>query len=881
MKIAKRALTFFLSAILTLSAWAVPAYRGWQERTLTDGTPITIRQIGDEFYHFWETEDGKIALEQEDGTFVISSERTPSAKTIKRNRAKSPYMVRPIRKVGEHNMAPRGLVILVNFSDVSFKAANNQAAFNDLMNSTNYTHNSASGSVREYFRAQSNGAYVPDFDVVGPVTLTSTRATYGANTTSKRGSDINPAQMIVDACNAVNSTVDFATYDNDKDTYIDFVYVIYAGEGEADGGPAESIWPHNWYVRSGANISCTLDGKKLDNYACSAELNHSDKSRTGIGTIAHEFGHVIGMPDYYDTDYGTNDDNGVTPYRWSIMDQGSYNNSGRTPPNYSIFDKYYMGWATPKFLAKNAKSNVTMTTGYDDAYQITGGTSGPVAYTNTSTIYYIENRQQSGWDAYIPGSGMLVWKVKFSQSAWSNNEPNNEAGNPRYTIVPADGKTTNYGQNASDVFPRAGITSYTPISGCALSEITKSGSNITFKYNGGVDKTKCTYEFVSEHCTTPTDGEVTINAPLSVTITPNSGYTLDDASCWTVEMGGVELTYGTGFTYNASTNTFYIASLTDDVVIMAEAKVVRTVTWSVQGITSTTTFADGASLVLPSNPSDCSGEGGKKFVGWTANSTVSGSAPSDLFTSAGTKTVTADITYYAVYATAGTGGGSGTPTKATSIASGDKVIFVCETASKEMTSIGSYGVGTEYTGTPTGTYAFDVEVGSSEGTFSFKNGSNYISWSSGNSLATSSTKNANSSWNVTFSSGDANITNANTSSRKLQWNASSPRFACYTSNQTAIQLYKIGSSTSYSDYTTVCGPVTTHTVTWFVCGDVYKSEQYIEGAALVLPDPPGANDGMTFYGWTATEHHTGASAPAIISAGSAVNADVTYYAVFH
>ena len=874
MKIAKRALTFFLSAILTLSAWAVPAYRGWQERTLTDGTPITIRQIGDEFYHFWETEDGKIALEQEDGTFVISSERTPSAKTIKRNRAKSPYMVRPIRKVGEHNMAPRGLVILVNFSDVSFKAANNQAAFNDLMNSTNYTHNSASGSVREYFRAQSNGTYVPDFDVVGPVTLTSTRATYGANTTSKRGSDINPAQMIVDACNAVNSTVDFATYDNDKDTYIDFVYVIYAGEGEADGGPAESIWPHNWYVRSGANISCTLDGKKLDNYACSAELNHSDKSRTGIGTIAHEFGHVIGMPDYYDTDYGTNDDNGVTPYRWSIMDQGSYNNSGRTPPNYSIFDKYYMGWATPKFLAKNAKSNVTMTAGYDDAYQITGGTSGPVAYTNTSTIYYIENRQQSGWDAYIPGSGMLVWKVKFSQSAWSNNEPNNEAGNPRYTIVPADGKTTDYGQNASDVFPRAGITSYTPISGCALSEITKSGSNITFKYNGGEDKTRATYEFIAENCTTPADGEVAINAPLSVTITPNSGYTLDDASCWTVEMGGVELTYGTGFTYNASTNTFYIASLTDDVVIMAEAKVVRTVTWSVQGITSTTTFADGATLILPSNPADCSG--GKKFVGWTANSTVSGSAPTDLFTEAGSKTVTANITYYAVYTTAcGSGSGSST-TYEFSISTSDFSGSSYADNNGEHTST-AYDV-TDNTNTMS-VYWTSYNVSNQSG-MQWKKSGSYIYNSTDLGKINSVTITGDALTQYYGTSAEPTNTSLGTNDGYFKvTNATSG--ALHTTSLTVNFTKSTGAGTSYSDYSLTCTECEKHTITWKACGDVYQTDQVCDGSALVLPDAPGGFEGLTFVGWTATEHHTGASAPAIISAGSAVNADVTYYAVFH
>ena len=229
-----------------------------------------------------------------------------------------------------------------------------------------------------------------------------------------------------------------------------------------------------------------------------------------------------------------------------------------------------------------------------------------------------------------------------------------------------------------------------------------------------------------------------------------------------------------------------------------------TITWSVQGITSTTTQPTGT-LVLPaSTPSDCSGSGGKKFVGWTASSTVTGSAPADLFTSGSGITVTENKTYYAVYATASTGGGSATPTKASSIAAGDRVVFVCETASKEMTSIGTYGVGTEYSTTPAGTYVFDVVAGSSEGTFSFKNGTDYISWSSGNSLAKSDTKNANSSWNVSFSSGNAIITNASTASRQLQWNAGSPRFACYTSSQTAIQLYKMSGGTTYSDYSLTC-----------------------------------------------------------------------------
>ena len=970
MKITKRALTFFLSAMLTMSAWAVPAYRGWQERTLTDGTPITIRQIGDEFYHFWETQDGIIALEQEDGTFVLSKEGRPTGEQIAKRRAASKRFARRNKKVGASYMPTRALFILVSFSNQAFKSSSETYYKSKLGDKSE-----GAMSMYNYLKVQSNGQYAPSVDVYGPYNLGKTYATYGAN--DEEGDDINPAQMIVDACNAANADIDFSQYDGNNDGIVDNVYVLYAGKGEADGGGASTVWPHQWNISYGG-LSLTLDGKSIRTYACSAELNGDGDC--AMGTPLHEYSHVIGLPDYYVTDdEAENHGKKYTPGAWSLMDYGSYNDNGNTPPNYSVYDKYYLGWATPTILKKDKAENVTLTTDYNSIYQITGTTSSALA-TSTNRVWYLENRQKSGWDKYLPGHGMVVWEVKYSSSAWNNNNLNNTLVNNeyvRYTLVTANSQTRPYepcvysttaSSTSGTAFPGTNnVTSYTPATGCALTEITESGGNISFKYNGGIDchnvvtngtgctitpSTSCienstqltatitptdaTYDFTSltvkrgsttltsgytlssdkqsltinastisgnasdaititvvwtknrysyamlgENCTEELEGMVNKNAPLNLTITPDDGYTLADAACWEVTMGGNTLTYGTGFTYSGT--TFSISSVTGDVEIYAYGG--HTVTWSVQGITSTTTFADGASLVLPSNPSDCSGEGGKKFVGWTANSTVSGSAPSDLFTSAGTKTVTADITYYAVYATAGTGGGSATPTKATSIAVGDEVILVCENRSKEMTGFSNtstiYGIGSNYSSTPSGSYTFEVVAGASSGTYALKHGSIYANWSSGNSLSSTSTLNANSSWNITFSAGNAIIANANTSDRTIQWNNSSPRFACYTSDQEAIQLYKIGSSTSYSDYTTVCGPVTTHTVTWYACGDVYKSEQYIEGAALVLPDPPGGNDGKTFAGWIATEHYTGASAPTFIAAGAAVNANVTYYAVFY
>ena len=107
------------------------------------------------------------------------------------------------------------------------------------------------------------------------------------------------------------------------------------------------------------------------------------------------------------------------------MDGGSYNGNGFYPPLYSAYDKYFMGWSTPKLLAKDgAGQNIQLTTSFGDAYQINGDTS-LVACTDSNTVYYIENRQQKGYDTYIPGHGMLIWEVTYDDTRWAYNDLNN------------------------------------------------------------------------------------------------------------------------------------------------------------------------------------------------------------------------------------------------------------------------------------------------------------------------------------------------------------------------------------------------------------------------------------------------------------------------
>ena len=369
--------------------------------------------------------------------------------------------------IGDRNMSEHGLVLLVDFTDKAFQSTNTTADFDSLMNAIDYDYNGANGSVRSYFQAQSNGQYNPHFDVVGPIHLPKNVSWYGTNATSgmAKGNDRYLADFVIDACMIADSVfgVDFSEYDNDDDGNVDFIYIIYAGYGEADGGGATTIWPHNfsltsalyyglsyqteYYVNSGSDYNLPLfDGKYVDNYACSMEQKYSyySSKRTGIGCIAHEFGHVLGLPDLYDTNYSTNYNKGYTPCDWDIMDAGSYNNDMNTPPNYSVYEKYYLGWVQPELLAGYVTAEGDTVLELNRTLPADGLTYAMMTRScqpsikqseRTDTVYYLENRQLEGWDGYLPGHGMLVWRVVYNDDAWYSNEPNNTANKPRCTIL--------------------------------------------------------------------------------------------------------------------------------------------------------------------------------------------------------------------------------------------------------------------------------------------------------------------------------------------------------------------------------------------------------------------------------------------------------------
>ena len=230
----KKITTLSLLLVVAMTLFAVPARRGWQVRTQADGTTIEVQQVGDEFYHYMINRAGK-QVREVNGMYVEVGD-APAPEVAKARRAKG--VARRQRKdVGvTPNLAPKGVVILANFSNKSMQSGHTQATFDELCNSLNCTVNDGYPSAGQYFADQSNGTYRPQFDVFGPVTLSRNVAYYGTDKPGQdEGDDQHATDAVVEACILANEqfTINWADYDSDSDGYVDFVYVIYAGKGQA------------------------------------------------------------------------------------------------------------------------------------------------------------------------------------------------------------------------------------------------------------------------------------------------------------------------------------------------------------------------------------------------------------------------------------------------------------------------------------------------------------------------------------------------------------------------------------------------------------------------------------------------------------------------
>ena len=446
-----------LLLFMGITAHAIPAKPG-QTRllTLADGTTVSARLVGDEFCHYWMGQDGKAYKATADGYEAVDLQAVRSRAGVKRSAANKQRAsrLRQAKKegtYGNYTGKKKGIVILVNFKDVKFKAT--RADYDNIANTPNYNSGQFKGSMYDYFYAQSEGRFELNFDVVGPYTLSQNMSYYGSN--DQDGNDKRPGAMVIEAVKAANAEVNFADYDWDGDGYVDQVYVVYAGQGEATGGAESTIWPHAYslteeaYYGDGSGKQW-LDGVYVDTYACGNELNGSGKT-DGIGTMCHEFSHCLGYPDFYDIDYS----GGQGMAEWDLMASGSYNGDGYLPAGYTAYERWMAGWTQPIEL--------TSTQTVEGMKALQEGGEAYIIYNkgNSNEYFILENRQHVGWDAGLPGKGMLIVHVDYDANVWQYNQPNDDPAHQRMTWIPADNQYQYYTYMGSKYYTLEGMATDT------------------------------------------------------------------------------------------------------------------------------------------------------------------------------------------------------------------------------------------------------------------------------------------------------------------------------------------------------------------------------------------------------------------------------------
>jgi M6 family metalloprotease-like protein len=434
----KKGITVLLILFLNTIANAIPAKPGQtRQLTLDDGTTVTALLVGDEYGHYWLTDDGRAFMDIGDSYVPVDKQVVHEKAQIRRNKSNQRRTARLAASRGskakEHFTGhKKGLIIMVNFANKSFLAEHTDSLFDEIANRENYKSSPFKGSMYDYFRDQSRGEFLLNFDIAGPITLSKDYEYYGTN--DSEGNDLHPGEMVIEALELADSIVDYTDYDWNGDGTVEQVFLIYAGKGEADGGTAKTIWPHEYtlyeaYFDGDGSGPQIIDGVTIDTYACGSELNGFGRV-AGIGTMCHEFSHCLGYPDFYDTDYS----GGQGMFEWDLMDSGSYNDDGYLPAGFTSYERWFAGWLEPTELSE--------TTTVSNMADLENGGGAYIIYNKgyINEYFLLENRQKTGWDAGIPGSGLLILHVDYDEKVWEMNEPNDNPSHQRMTWIAADNK---------------------------------------------------------------------------------------------------------------------------------------------------------------------------------------------------------------------------------------------------------------------------------------------------------------------------------------------------------------------------------------------------------------------------------------------------------
>ena len=456
--------------IAVVQAMAIPVKPGmWHYITLADGTEVCVQKVGDEHGHWLRDENGRCYVMEGDAyvqadaeTLQVKRQARVEVKNARRQSIfastsdglgrKGVMSMGDVPSIGEYTIP----VVMVQFSDLKFRNTTTVAKMTRYYNEEGYSDDGCVGSIRDYFKAQSGGQFIPTFDVVGIVTLNKSYTYYGQNDSNgdDQGLDDLPGHVVEAAVSQLG--VDFSKYvvpatDSNHASGVPLLAMLYAGKGEATESETKEnsyyIWPCEWGAEEDPVGEGTYHDVHFNSFLVGNELGSGGSSLMGMSVFCHEFSHAMGLPDFYCTDYSYRYDD---PFGfWSIMDSGAYvDGNGRFPVGYNAYEKSFMGWLELQEIG--SAETVTL--------QSPAGLAVNSAYivrnSNTETFIF-ENRQPGIWYPEKFGSGVLVSRIAYHYDEWKGNTLNNTKSKKRACVLTADGATLYFSASSSNLYGNA------------------------------------------------------------------------------------------------------------------------------------------------------------------------------------------------------------------------------------------------------------------------------------------------------------------------------------------------------------------------------------------------------------------------------------------
>ena len=351
--------------------------------------------------------------------------------------------------------------IMAEFEDQDFQEEYDQDYFED-------TAFASTNSMWDYFDEVSKGALNIEGNVYGPYTLNGSAANYSS------GPD-----FVKDSVEIADNDIYFPDYDA--------VVAIHSGPGGESSGDSNDIWSAHWPTLRISTDDEDEDGNDhfVDGITQVPEYQLSNGEKNPLGVWCHEFGHELGLPDYYDTD-GSSEGVG----NWAVMAAGSWGNNGETPVYFSAYSRYWLGWDEPITIEDDITNLVIEPVSEGgNIYKL----PIPGNLSESGEYFLLENRQKTKYDSYLPGEGLLIWHIdeEIMFSKWSSNTVNNDEEHKGMDLEEADGNDdldsgTNRGDNgdpyrtgnfSKDTYPNS-LAYNDNESGWKIENIEVSGLNI-------------------------------------------------------------------------------------------------------------------------------------------------------------------------------------------------------------------------------------------------------------------------------------------------------------------------------------------------------------------------------------------------------------------